>query len=131
MSGTRGGIARIVAMGVALALALLLLAAREATAGNYRVAQCGWNVDIDASWADDTGGAKFRPESGCGFGAEHLKSFTRGGSTVSGTRFARWRWEAPAGTGISRVWGIWWQRCTTAWSSASAPATETAASTRR
>jgi len=108
MPGTRGGIARMIAMGVALALALLLLAAREATAGNYRVAQCGWNVDIDASWADDTGGAKFRPEHGCGFGAERLKSLTRGGPTVSGTRFARWRWEAPAGTGISRVWGIWW-----------------------
>jgi len=107
--GTRGGIARMVAMGVALALALLLLAAREATAGNYRVAQCGWNAGIDASWADDTGGAKFRPEAGCGFDAGQLKSLTRGGSTISGTRFARWRWEAPAGTGISRVWGIWWQ----------------------
>ena len=108
MSGTRGGIARMIAMGVALALALLLLAAREATAGNYRVAQCGWNVDIDANWADDTGGAKFHSEHRCDFGAERLKSFTHGGPTVSGTRFARWRWEAPAGTGISRVWGIWW-----------------------
>ncbi len=108
MPGTRGGIARIIAMGVALALALLLLAAREATAGSYRVAQCGWNVGIDASWADDTGGVKFRPEWGCGFGVEHLRSFTLGGTTVSGTRFARWRWEAPAGTGISRVRGVWW-----------------------
>jgi hypothetical protein len=95
-------------MGVALALALLLLAAREATAGNYRVAQCGWGVDIDANWADDTGGSKFRQDAWCGFGGEHLKSFTKGGSTLSGTRFARWRWEAPAGTGISRVSGIWW-----------------------
>lgn len=108
MSGTRGGVGRIVAMGIALALALLLLAAREATAGNYRVAQCGWGVDVDANWADDTGGAKFRQDGWCGAGGEHLKSFTKGGSTVSGTRFARWRWEAPAGTGISRVWGTWW-----------------------
>jgi len=108
MSGTRGGIARIVAMGIALALALLLLAAREATAGNYRVAQCGWNVGIDASWGDDTGGAKFVHEGVCDFGAERLKSYTRGGPTISGGRFARWRWEAPADTGISRVWGIWW-----------------------
>jgi hypothetical protein len=37
-----------------------------------------------------------------------MKSFTKGGSTVSGTRFARWRWVAPAGTGISRVTGTWW-----------------------
>ncbi len=65
MPGTRGGIARMIAMGVALALALLLLAAREATAGNYRVAQCGWNVEVDANWADDTGGAKFRQDRWC------------------------------------------------------------------
>lgn len=108
MSGTRGGLGRILAMGIALALALLLLAAREATAGNYRVAQCGWGVDADASWADDTGGAKFRQDAWCGGDGAHMKSFTKGGPTVSGTHFARWRWVAPAGTGISRVSGTWW-----------------------
>jgi hypothetical protein len=102
------------AIGVALALALLLLAAREATAGNYLVAQCGWYVDRDADWADSTGGAKFRsdawcvPSGGDPFAGVHMKSFTRGGGTVSGTRFARWRWVAPSGTGISRVSGTWW-----------------------
>jgi hypothetical protein len=105
---------RIVAMGIALALALLLLGAREATAGNYLVAQCGWYVDKDADWADTTGGAKFRsdawcvPSGGDPFAGVHMKSFTKGGGTVSGTRFARWRWVAPAGTGISRVSGTWW-----------------------
>lgn len=116
MSGTRGGLARIVAMGIALALALLLLAAKEATAAKYAVAQCGWYVGADATWADTTGGAKFRPDGWCvpppgqdPFEGVHLKSFTREGqSTVSGTRFARWRWEAPAGTGISQVRGTWW-----------------------
>jgi len=114
MSGTRGGLGRIVAMGIALALALLLLAAREATAGNYTVAQCGWYVDADADWADTTGGAKFRsdawcvPSGGDPFDGVHMKSFTKGGSTISGTRYARWRWVAPAGTGISRVTGAWW-----------------------
>jgi hypothetical protein len=102
-------------MGVALALALLLLAAREATAGNYSVAQCGWYVDADADWADTTGGAKFRSDAWCvppsgadPFDGVHMKSFTKGGATVSGTRFARWRWTAPAGTGISGVTGTWW-----------------------
>ncbi len=57
MSGTRGGVGRIVAMGVALALALLLLVAKEATAGKYSVAQCGWYAGADACWADTTGGA--------------------------------------------------------------------------
>jgi hypothetical protein len=116
MSGTRGGLARIIAMGVALALALLLLAAKEATAGKYEVAQCGWHIGADANWADTTGGAKFRSDAYCAtppdadpFDGAHLKTFTRDGQqTVSGTRFGRWRWQAPAGTVITRVSGTWW-----------------------
>ncbi len=116
MSGTRVALVRIVSLGFCLALALLLLAAREANAGKYSVAQCGWYVGADAGWADSTGGAKFRPDGYCvppaghdAFDGVHLKSFSRDGQgTVSGTRFARWRWEAPAGTAISRVSGTWW-----------------------
>jgi len=116
MSGTRGGIGRIVGMGIALALALLLLLAGEARAGKYAVAQCGWYVGADAGWADTTGGAKFRPDGYCvppppadPFDGAHLKSFTRDGQpTVSGTRFARWRWTAPGGTGITQIRGTWW-----------------------
>ena len=116
MSGTRGRRGRIVAMGFGLALALLLLMAGEAKAAKYSVAQCGWHVGADADWADTTGGAKFRPDSYCAtpagadpFDGAHLKSFTRDGQpTVSGTRFARWRWQAPPGTWITRVSGTWW-----------------------
>jgi hypothetical protein len=116
MSGTRGGLGRVLVLGVALALALLLLMAKEASAGKYAVAQCGWYVGADASWADTTGGAKFRPDAWCvppagqdPFDGAHVKSFTRDGqATVSGTRFARWRWDAPAGTGITQVRGTWW-----------------------
>jgi hypothetical protein len=115
MSRTRSGLARITLLGLALALTLLLLGAREAKAGKYAVAQCGWYVDADASWADTTGGAKFRQDGWCvpppgrdPFDGVHLKSFTRNASTVSGTRYARWRWEAPAGTAISQVRGTWW-----------------------
>src|SRR3954453_1292028 len=116
MSGTRGGIGRIVALGVLLAMSVLLLAAAKASAGKYQVAQCGWYVGADASWADTTGGTKFRSDGWCvppvgqdPFDGAHLKSFTREGqSTISGTRFARWRWEAPAGTAISQVRGTWW-----------------------
>ncbi len=115
MTGTRG-FGRIVAIGLGLAVALLLLVAGEAKAGKYQVAQCGWYVGADANWADSTGGAKFRPDAWCvppagqdPFDGVHLKSFVRGGQgTVSGTRFARWRWEAPSGTGISQVSGTWW-----------------------
>jgi hypothetical protein len=114
MSGARAGLARVVGLGVCLALALLLLAAREANAARYSVAQCGWHVGADAGWWDSTGGTKFRPDAYCAtppgshpFEGAHLKTFTRGG-TVSGTRFARWRWTAPPGTGITRVSGTWW-----------------------
>lgn len=116
MSGARIAVARMVALGVLLALSVLLLAASEARAGKYAVAQCGWYVGADAGWADTTGGAKFRPDAYCvppagsdPFDGAHVKSFTRGGqATVSGTRFARWRWSAPPGTGITQVRGTWW-----------------------
>ena len=116
MSGARIGVVRIVGLGLALALALLLLLAREAEAGKYSVAQCGWYVGIDAGWADTTGGAKFRPDAFCAvapgadpFSGVHIKSFTLAAGTVSGTRFARWRWDPPPGTGITRITGTWWQ----------------------
>jgi hypothetical protein len=116
MSGTRGRAGRIVAIAIALAALLLLGVANEASAAKYAVAQCGWRVGADADWADTTGGAKFRPDSFCvpaagadPFAGVHLKSFTREGqATVSGTRFARWRWVAPPGTGITQVRGTWW-----------------------
>jgi hypothetical protein len=103
-------------MGIGLAVALLLLAAGEARAGKYAVAQCGWYVGSDAGWADTTAGAKFRPDAYCvppagadPFDGAHVKSLTRDGQgTVSGTRFARWRWTAPPGTGITQVRGTWW-----------------------
>lgn len=116
MSGTRLAVGRAVALGVLLALSALLLAASKAEAAKYAVAQCGWYVGADAGWADTTGGAKFRsdgycvpPPGGDPFGGVHLKSLTRDGQgTVSGTRFARWRWTAPATTGITQVRGTWW-----------------------
>ncbi|MBK5219750.1 MAG: hypothetical protein JJE35_08190, partial [Thermoleophilia bacterium] len=103
-------------MGIALALALLLALAAEARANKFAVAQCGWYVGADADWADTTGGAKFRPDGYCvpagggdPFDGSHLKSFTRDGQgTVSGNRFARWRWTAPPGAWITQVRGTWW-----------------------
>jgi hypothetical protein len=116
MSSTRGGLGRIVAMGIGLALALTLVLAGEARAGKYAVAQCGWFVGADASWADTTGGAKFRSDAFCvppagsdPFDGVHLKSLSREGqATVSGTRYGRWRWAAPPGTAITQVRGTWW-----------------------
>jgi hypothetical protein len=117
VSGTRYVIGRIIVLGALLAMSVLLLAAAKAGAARYEVAQCGWYVGADASWADTTGGVKFRPDAYCvtpagsdPFDGVHMKSFTRDGqATVTGTRFARWRWEAPSGTaGITAVRGTWW-----------------------
>lgn len=116
MARTRSGVARAVALGVLLALSVLLLGASKAEAGKYAVAQCGWYVGADASWADTTGGVKFRPDAYCvspagadPFAGAHLKSLTRDGQgTVSGTRFARWRWTPPPGTKLTQVRGTWW-----------------------
>ncbi|HET9154851.1 MAG TPA: hypothetical protein VFN85_12150 [Solirubrobacterales bacterium] len=116
MSG-RIVVGRVIALGVLLAMSVLLLAAAKASAAKYQVAQCGWYVGADASWADTTGGAKFRPDAYCvtppgsdPFDGVHMKSFTRDGqSTVSGTRFARWRWTVPSdAAGITAVRGTWW-----------------------
>lgn len=115
MSGTRLAVGRSIALGLLLALSLLLFVAAKAEAGTYAVAQCGWYAGADASWADTTGGAKFRPDSFCvpsggdPFAGVHMKSLTRDGQgTVSGTRFGRWRWNAPVGTGITAVRATWW-----------------------
>jgi hypothetical protein len=116
MSGTRGGVGRIIALGLLLALSTLLLAASKADAGKYAVAQCGWYVGADASWGDTTGGAKFRPDAYCvppagadPFAGAHMKSFGREGQgTVTGSRFAGWRWTPPPGNWISQVRGTWW-----------------------
>jgi hypothetical protein len=105
-----------VALGLLLALSTLLFLASKAEAGRYAVAQCGWYVGADASWADTTSGTKFRSDAFCvppagsdPFDGAHLKSLSRDGqSTVSGTRFARWRWTAPPTTGITQVRGTWW-----------------------
>lgn len=115
MTGTRLAVGRTVALGLLLALSMLLLVAAKAEAGKYSVAQCGWYAGADAGWADTTGGAKFRPDAFCvpaggdPFDGVHVKSLTRDGQgTVTGTRYARWRWSAPAGTGITAVRGTWW-----------------------
>ena len=108
---------RWIGVGAGIALGMLLLGVSEARAAKYSVAQCGWHLGNDAEWDQSAGPGKFRPDAYCvtpedsdPFDGAHLKSFVRPeGGTVSGTRFARWRWVAPAGTGIVNVRGSWWQ----------------------
>jgi len=95
--------------------ALTGLLAADAGATRYTVTQCGWHVGQDAGWADSSAGKFVRssycqtPDSADPFDGVHLTSQTRdSANTVAGTRFARWRWQAPSGTGIVTVDGQRW-----------------------
>ena len=110
------GLAASSQSGVALALALLLLAPRRRRRASTRWPSAAGTSAPTPPGPIQHGGAKFRPDSYCAtppgadpFDGAHLKSFTREDQgTVSGTRYARWRWDAPPGTGITRVSGTWW-----------------------
>ena len=90
-------------------------AVSEAGAARYAVAQCGWKVGNDGKWLE-TANDKFNRSSWCGVppGSDpwegvHITSGTRGSTAfVAGTRFARWRWNAPPGTAIVTVNGARW-----------------------
>lgn len=98
-----------------LAAAFAFLPAGEASGARYTVSQCGWHVGHDAGWFD-TSADKFLRSSYCmppastdSFDGVHLTSETRGSvNSVGGTKFARWRWQAPAGTGIFTIHGQRW-----------------------
>ena len=90
--------------------------AETAGAARYVVAQCGWHVGQDADWydlsADKFGKSTYcqTPASADPFDGVHVLSQVKGStSTVGGTRFATWRWQAPPGTGIVNVHGQRWQ----------------------
>ncbi len=84
-------------------------------AARYTVAQCGWKVGNDGGWYQSAAN-KFHSSSWCGvpegsdaWDGVHVTSGTRPSTqSTSGTRFARWRWQAPAGTGIVTVEGDRW-----------------------
>jgi hypothetical protein len=103
-----------------LALTFLAISAVAATDGaaaaRYVVAQCGWHAGQDASWfdssADKFGKSTYcqTPDSADPFEGVHLISQVKSStSTVGGTRFSSWRWQAPNGTGIVNVHGQRWQ----------------------
>lgn len=102
-TGTRGGLGRIAAMAIGLALLLLLAATGEARAGTYRVAQCGWGAGAEL---DPT----YPATEGTAFSLNSAACAPPPGSGPAGMRFegtvapdgvlglARARWVAPPGT---------------------------------
>jgi hypothetical protein len=102
-AGTRGGLGRVAAMAIGLAVLLLLAAAGEARAGAYRVAQCGWGVgaELDPTYPATEGVAFSLDPTACapppGAGPAGMKF--EAGVAPDGVRgLARARWVAPPGT---------------------------------
>ena len=105
MRGTYGGLGRIAAMAVGLAVLAALVFADGARAGTYRVARCGWGVDAElpaveaAPWSGSVSDSCGQPEGGVRF---EVLPRADGGDSL-----ARTFWTAPAGTSIAAAGGIW------------------------
>lgn len=101
---------------LSLLAASAVVAVEGASGARYAVAQCGWHVGHDSTWYD-LSADKFSksnycqtPDSADPFDGVHQLSQTRSATRyVGGTKFATWRWQAPAGVGIVNVHGQRWQ----------------------
>jgi hypothetical protein len=110
--GTRGGVGWLAAMVIGLATVLLLLAAGDARAGLYRVAQCGWGVaaELDPTYPATEGTAFSLNSAACspppGSGPAGMRF--EGGIAPDGVLgLARARWVAPPGTSFRAAHLTW------------------------
>jgi hypothetical protein len=112
MAGTRGGVGRIAAMVVGLALLLLLALAGEARAGTYEVAQCGWGIgaELDPATPLTEGEAFSLNPAACtpppGGGPAGMR-FDAGIAPDGALGIARARWIAPPGTSFTAARLTW------------------------
>jgi hypothetical protein len=111
-AGTRGGLGRIVAMAIALAVVLTLVLVDAARAGTYRVAQCGWGVgtELDPSYPAAEGIAFSLNSAACvpPPGPTPMGMKLEGGVAANGALgMARARWVAPSGTRFSGAHLTW------------------------
>jgi hypothetical protein len=112
VAGTRGGVGRVAAMVLALAVAVLLLLADEARAGTYVVAQCGWGIgaELDPATPLTEGDAFTLNPAACtpppGSGAAGMK-FEAGIAPNGVLGIARARWIAPPGTSFTAAHLTW------------------------
>ncbi|HEY2477673.1 MAG TPA: hypothetical protein VGI17_02990, partial [Solirubrobacterales bacterium] len=112
MAGTRGGVGRIVAMVIALAVVLVLVLADVARAGTYNVAQCGWGVgvELDPSLPRTEGVAAYLHPGYCtapARGTAAAMEFDMGMANTGEQGLARARWAAPLGTNFAGVRFTW------------------------
>jgi hypothetical protein len=112
MAGTRGGVGRIAAMAIALAVLLLLALAGTARAGVFQVAQCGWGIgtDLDSTMPAIEGSGFRLDPGGCGapIGSGPVGMGFEGAVAPDGVRgIARARWVAPPGTTFTAAHLTW------------------------
>jgi hypothetical protein len=112
MAGTRGGVGRVAAMVLALAVAAFLLLVGEARGGTYQVAQCGWGIgaELDPATPLTEGEAFSLNPAACtpppGSGAAGMK-FDAGIAPDGALGIARARWLAPPGTSFTAAHLTW------------------------
>ena len=112
MTGTRGGLGRIVAMVIGLVALAFLLLAGTARAGTYEVAQCGWGVgaELDPAAAKTAGDAAYLHPGWCTAppaGTPAGMAFELGLAPYSDQGIAQARWVAPPGTNFAGARFTW------------------------
>jgi hypothetical protein len=106
--GTRGGVGRIAAMAIGLAVLSMLVLADAARAGTYEVAQCGWGVGaaLDVRTSEGHGGGVVGGPcaSGPSSSGELRLELPRAEGPGDAVRAG---WKAAPGTGIVGVRAFW------------------------
>jgi hypothetical protein len=110
--GTRGGVGRVAAMAIGLAVVLVLALADAARAGTYEVAQCGWGIEaeLDPTAPRTEGTAPYLRPGYCASppaGWAPGLVFAAGIANKGESAIARARWAAPPGTSIVGVRFTW------------------------
>lgn len=107
---------RLARLGLFAVLALLALVADppKGEAAKYSVVQCGWGVGKDADWSENASerynhSALCVPSGSDVWAGVEIRTYTRpGAGSAADSTLGRWRWKAPANTGITNVRGTWW-----------------------
>lgn len=106
----------LVRLGLIAVLGLLVLSADPPAgeAAKYSVVQCGWGVGKDADWAENAS-ERYNHSALCVSSGSNvwagveIRTYTRpGAGSAADSTLGRWRWTAPANTGITNVRGTWW-----------------------
>ncbi len=109
MTGTRGGVGRIAAMAIGVAVLLALALADGARAGTYTVVQCGWGAGAELDPVVNAAGPGYTLAPGrCAPGVEPQGLRLEAATGPDGPGgWVRARWVAPPGTAFTALRANW------------------------